>query len=258
MAVSRFVFVLLLMIGLLAMAPGVAARGVVEVDEEAERASQHAVDDDPPADAPADAEPERQADDAPPENGPPEPEPEPEEDPSDGVEPDAEIEPETDPDAVDPDPDEPEPVVDEAEPTIDVERLMLELERAPIMFDRPADARRLSVRIEADRRLLSELRKPIPTDRIEAELYLRRIRDLAAISDPVLLVPLANNVIRQAPLLFEWMATEYDDPEERARDYYVGGSWAFHRRFDAFHRAVLLTVIRRLDAVGDLLLQGEQ
>ena len=256
MAVSRFVFVLLLMIGLLAMAPGVAARGVVEVDEEAERASQHAVDDDAPADAPADAEPERQADDAPPENGPPEPEPE--EDPSDGVEPDAEIEPETDPDAVDPDPDEPEPAVDEAEPTIDVERLMLELERAPIMFDRPADARRLSVRIEADRRLLSELRKPIPTDRIEAELYLRRIRDLAAISDPVLLVPLANNVIRQAPLLFEWMATEYDDPEERARDYYVGGSWAFHRRFDAFHRAVLLTVIRRLDAVGDLLLQGEQ
>ena len=288
LAVSRVVFALLLAIGFLAAAPGLAARGISEDDEETERASQHSEEEEPAGEV---AELERQAEDAPPEEGPPEPDPD--VDPADGVDPDPEIdleiEPEIDPDAEpevepdivdpddpdpddpdpddpdpddpdpdDPDPDDPDPVDEDPAPDIDVEQLMLELERAPIVFDRPADARTLAVRIEADRRLLSELRKPIPTSRIEAELYLRRIRDLAAISDPVSLVPLANNVIRQAPLLFEWMETEYDDPEARARDYYVGGSWAFHRRFDAFHRAVLLTVIRRLDTVGDLLQQGDQ
>ena len=146
---------------------------------------------------------------------------------------------------------------EDAVDVIVVDDMLFDIHRAPIAFERPEDARRLSVRLEADRRLLAELRKPIPTDRAEAELYLRRIRELAAISDPVTLVPLANNVIRQAPLLFEWLETEYEDPEERERDYYIGGSWAFQRRFATFQNAVLLTIIRRLDAVGELI-PGDQ
>ena len=154
---------------------------------------------------------------------------------------------------------EEEPAVedDESPEVIAVEEIFLDIHRAPIALPESMTARDLAVQIEADRRLLAELRKEIPYDRAEAELYLRRIRELAAISDPVALVPVANNVIRQAPALFEWLETEYDDPDERARDYYIGGSWAFHRRFEAFRKAVLLTVIRRLDAIG-YILQGDQ
>ncbi|TVQ26547.1 MAG: hypothetical protein EA382_05175 [Spirochaetaceae bacterium] len=138
---------------------------------------------------------------------------------------------------------------------ITVDDFALRIERPPIAFDNPRDARRLAIQIEADRRLLNELRKQIPDERVEAELFLKRIRELAAISDPVFLVPLANNVIRQAPLLFEWLETEYEDPDERIRDYYIGGSWAFHRRYEAFRNAVMVTVIRRLDAVGDYMME---
>lgn len=153
--------------------------------------------------------------------------------------------------------DEPAADDDESPDLIAIEDIFFDIHRAPIALPESMTARDLAVQIEADRRLLAELRKEIPFDRAEAELYLRRIRELAAISDPVALVPVANNVIRQAPALFEWLETEYDDPDERARDYYIGGSWAFHRRFEAFRKAVLLTVIRRLDAIG-YILEGDQ
>ena len=153
-------------------------------------------------------------------------------------------------------PDEEEVSDEDALDRIVIDDVIIDIGRAPIEYEWPRAAADLEVRLEADRRLLAELRKNIPVDRTEVELYLRRIRELAAISDPVSLVPLANNVIRQAPALYEWLETEYDDPEERARDYYIGGSWAFHRRFEAFRKAVLLTVIKRLDVVSDRL-QGE-
>ncbi len=153
-------------------------------------------------------------------------------------------------------PDEEEAADEDALDRIVIDDVIIDIGRAPIEYEWPGAGADLEVRLEADRRLLAELRKSIPMDRIEAKLYLRRIRELAAISDPVSLVPLANNVIRQAPALYEWLETEYDDPEERARDYYIGGSWAFHRRFETFRKAVLLTVIKRLDVVSDRL-QGE-
>ncbi len=134
--------------------------------------------------------------------------------------------------------------------SISVEDIVIQIDRAPIAMDTPDAVRSLMVRVESDRRLLAELRKQVPHDRLEAELYLKRIRELAAISDPIRLVPMANNVIRQAPALFEWLETEYDDDDERARDYYIGGSWAFHRRFEAFKNAVMLTVINRLDTLA--------
>ena len=178
---------------------------------------------------------------------------EPEPEPGDGTEDNAQNGDDAPDDAADDTPDD-----DADEPNGDVitfDDFAIRIERPPIAFDNPRDARTLAVQIEADRRLLNELRKQIPDERIDAELFLKRIRELAAISDPVYLVPIANNVLRQAPLLFEWLETEYEDPDERIRDYYIGGSWAFHRRYEAFRNAVLITVIRRLDAVGDYLME---
>ena len=182
---------------------------------------------------------------------------EPEPEPGDGTEDNAQNGDDAPDDAAD---DTPDDDADDAadEPNGDVitfDDFAIRIERPPIAFDNPRDARTLAVQIEADRRLLNELRKQIPDERIDAELFLKRIRELAAISDPVYLVPIANNVLRQAPLLFEWLETEYEDPDERIRDYYIGGSWAFHRRYEAFRNAVLITVIRRLDAVGDYLME---
>lgn len=146
--------------------------------------------------------------------------------------------------------DEADDEVDDATDVISIDEMVIQIDRAPIAMDTPDAVRSLMVRVESDRRLLAELRKQVPHDRLEAELYLKRIRELSAISDPIRLVPMANNVIRQAPSLFEWLETEYDDPDERARDYYIGGSWAFHRRFEAFKNAVMLTVINRLDTLA--------
>ncbi len=202
--------------------------------------------DDDPADERADPDVPDDAPDEPAEKPPGDDTDKPAEEPADDAD---------DPDKHDDedDPDEPEDALD----VIVIDELLFDIGRAPIDYDWPAGARELEVRLEADRRLLAELRKSIPRDRHDVELYLRRIRELAAISDPVSLVPLANNVIRQAPALYEWLEREYDDPEEQMRDYYIGGSWAFHRRFETFRKAVLLTVIKRLDVVSELL-EGDQ
>lgn len=244
--------------GLLAAVPQAGALGVREEEEPVQETVNETAEDQVTQDQEPDADEEPPAqDDAEPETEPEADEMEPAESPAESA---AASEAEGDDERDDPAPDEqPVPPGDMEDMTdmIVVEDLVFDIHRAPIELPTPTSARELAVRIEADRRLLSELRKEIPYDRAEAELYLRRIRELAAISDPVSLVPMANNVIRQAPALFEWLETEYDDPDERARDYYIGGSWAFHRRFEAFRKAVLLTVIRRLDAVGDLL-QGDQ
>lgn len=111
---------------------------------------------------------------------------------------------------------------------------------------------RLLAQVEADRLLLSELRKPIPVDRKAAEEYLRKIRDLAAASDPVSLSLLANTVIQQAPYYFDWAEKDFDDPDQRALEYYVGGARGFHLALEEFKRGVLLTIINHLEALSEL------
>jgi len=115
---------------------------------------------------------------------------------------------------------------------------------------------RLLAQVEADRLLLSELRKPIPVERRAAEEYLRRLRDLAAISDPVSLSLLASTVLQQAPYYFDWAEKEFKNPDERALEYYVGGARAFHLALEDFKRGVLLVVINHLEALTELVLES--
>ena len=111
-------------------------------------------------------------------------------------------------------------------------------------------------RIEADRRLLGELRKELPQDRAEAELYLARLRILAGQSDPVRLSPLANKLMLQSRTFFDWVENEYETPEERVQDYYIGGARGFYVVMEEFKREAMFIVINRLDIASQLLIQG--
>ncbi len=115
---------------------------------------------------------------------------------------------------------------------------------------------RLLAQVEADRLLLSELRKPIPVERKAAEEYLRRIRDLATTSDPISLSLLANTVLQQAPYYFDWAEKDFDNADQRALEYYVGGARGFHLALEDFKRGVLLTVINHLEALTELVLNS--
>ena len=101
--------------------------------------------------------------------------------------------------------------------------------------------------LEADRRLLAEIRKEIPQDRSEAEVYLTRLKALASRSDPVRLVPLVNRVLKNAPIFYDWLDTPFQTAEEQITEYYIGGARAFHYSLENFKSAVLLTVINRLE-----------
>lgn len=106
--------------------------------------------------------------------------------------------------------------------------------------------------MEADRRLLSEIRKEVPDVRQEAEMYLDRLKNLAARSDPIKLVPLVNRVMSQAPIYFEWLEREFEDQEEQVSEYYVGGARGFHFALENFKSAVMMTIINRLDMASRL------
>lgn len=108
-------------------------------------------------------------------------------------------------------------------------------------------------KLESDRRLLSEIRKEVPTARGEAELYLSRMKRLAAASDPVRLVPLANKLLSQAPTFFDWLEQEFVNQEERLMEYYIGGAQGFHFALEEFKSAVMLMIINRLDVAAGLL-----
>lgn len=105
-------------------------------------------------------------------------------------------------------------------------------------------------RIEADRRLLSELRKGVPNTREEAEIFLRRLKSLADRSDPVRLAIRADRVLEQAPIYFNWLETEFESAEEATFEYYLGGAQGFQRAIEEFENAVLLTAINRLDTAS--------
>ena len=109
------------------------------------------------------------------------------------------------------------------------------------------DMDRFVQRLESDRRLLSEIRKEVPDARLEAEMYLKRLKELAARSDPVRLVPLVNRVLEQAPTYLDWVDRDFENEEERAMEYYVGGARGFNFALESFKSAVMMTVINRLD-----------
>jgi hypothetical protein len=101
--------------------------------------------------------------------------------------------------------------------------------------------------VKVDRRLLSEIRKEVPTDRREAELYLIRLKKLSSQSDPVRLVPLVNRVLSNSTIYFEWLDEEFESEEDRIMEYYIGGARGFHFALEEFRTAVLLIIINRLE-----------
>ena len=109
------------------------------------------------------------------------------------------------------------------------------------------DVTGLAEKLEADRLLLSEIRKDVPEAREEAVLYLERLKKLAAESDPVRLAPLFNRVLDNAPIYFQWLETEYDNPDEQVTEYYVGGARGFAFAMENFKSAVFFVIMNRLD-----------
>ena len=103
---------------------------------------------------------------------------------------------------------------------------------------------------EADRRLLAELRKMVPENRQEAEIFLARLKKLAERADPVRLAPRANRVLEQAPIYYDWLETEFETAEEQIYEYYIGGAQGFSRALQEFQNAVLMTAINRLDTAS--------
>jgi hypothetical protein len=123
----------------------------------------------------------------------------------------------------------------------------------PTSILRHVDLDALPVSLEADRLLLAEIRKEVPRNREEAEVYLRRLEELAARSDPVRLVPLVKRVVDNAPVYYDWLAKEFKDQQEQIAEYYVGGASGFYFALEGFKSAVLFTVINRLDITARVL-----
>lgn len=107
--------------------------------------------------------------------------------------------------------------------------------------------------LESDRLLLVEIRKQVPEDRMEVEIYLERLKYLSSRSDPVRLVPLVNRVLENSTTYFDWLETEFESPEEELTEYYIGGARSFHFALEEFQSAVMFTIINRLEIAGRLI-----
>ena len=68
--------------------------------------------------------------------------------------------------------------------------------------------------LEADRKLLFELRKDLPETRKEAEAQLERMRSLALSSDPQRLGRLVDRIDDDAPAFLDWRFGEYATSQE--------------------------------------------
>jgi hypothetical protein len=102
---------------------------------------------------------------------------------------------------------------------------------------------------EADRLLLTELRKEVPTARAEAERYLERLRRLALIADPTRLAPLTRRMMDAAPEFLDWRDGDFANPEARSRAFAESGAHGFPTAFTTFRNAVLLSVSNRIEGL---------
>jgi TolA-binding protein len=103
--------------------------------------------------------------------------------------------------------------------------------------------------LEADRLLLTELRKDLPDTRAEAEAYLQRLRRLASVSDPARLAPLAARMTTTGSTFLDWRHDEFATSDARSRAFAESGAHGFPTAFANFRNAVLLTVSNRLDGL---------
>jgi hypothetical protein len=112
-------------------------------------------------------------------------------------------------------------------------------------------------KLDVDRLLLSEIRKPVPNMRSEAEIYLFRLKNLAGRSDPVRLVPLVDRLLDQAPIYFDWLDREFENQDEELMEYYVGGARGFSFALENFKNAVMFAIINRLDVASRVIYELE-
>lgn len=103
--------------------------------------------------------------------------------------------------------------------------------------------------LEADRQLLLDLRKELPTTRPEAEAQLARIRALALRSDPQGLGRLIDRVDETSTAFLDWRFGEYGSSDEFSAAYVQSGANAFDRNYNELRSGVLLSVANRLDGL---------
>jgi hypothetical protein len=106
--------------------------------------------------------------------------------------------------------------------------------------------------LEADRVLLAELRKEVPTTRAEGEAFVTRVADLALAADPAALGVIVSRVREAAPAWLEWREGQYTTAQEAAEAYAQSGAAAFDASWKNLHDAALLTVVNRLDTIIEL------
>jgi len=131
-----------------------------------------------------------------------------------------------------------------------VDDLAAERDRLVASIDRFDD---LKVPIEADRKLLFELRKQLPETRPEAEQQLQRIRSLALTSDPQRLGQLVDRVDESATAFLDWRFGEFESTAEFSAAYVETGANAFDSSFEELRSEALMTVANRLDGVLTIL-----
>jgi hypothetical protein len=115
------------------------------------------------------------------------------------------------------------------------------------------DVRSFLASMDADRLLLFEVRKDLPSKRSDAEAYLKHLKELAALSDAARLVPKVNRMIEQAPTYFDWLEKNIQNQTENQNEYVVGGARGFLVAFQDFQNEVMLIVINRLEIAGNAL-----
>jgi hypothetical protein len=117
-----------------------------------------------------------------------------------------------------------------------------------------ATGRLLALRdpLAADRALLVELRKDVPTTRDEATVFVDHVAQLALAADPATLGVIVSRVREAAPAWLDWRDGQYATPQEAAEAYARTGAAAFDASWESLRDAVLLTVANRLDTIIDL------
>jgi hypothetical protein len=104
--------------------------------------------------------------------------------------------------------------------------------------------------MEADRKLLLEVRKPIEDmDRREAEQHVARIRGLAQQSNPSELGQLSDRLGEAAPAFLDWRETQFASTDEATRAFIDSGAGAFTSSLDEFTNRFLHNVASRIDGL---------
>ena len=108
--------------------------------------------------------------------------------------------------------------------------------------------------LEADRKLLLALRKPIEDmTRPEAEQHIALVQGLALQSNPSELGQLSDRLGESAPAFLDWRETSYASTEEATRAFIDGGASAFTSTMEDFTKQFLLSVASRLDGLLTIL-----